>query len=1700
MPATETTWRNQPLMHRIFAVTGVLLTLTTVWMFYADHERSWKEYQVKTLHIDQTMNEMRQEQVVSSAAYQEHEEHEATLTVAGSAPVAEEHVAAFLSHLGDYYAFWKKKGIDREKKDFHEDLTKLNEAAAKAVAARQAAEQAEQALAASPANGELQEQNQKARAAEKSAVSTAQSRRANLLDQLREHVRKVRVDEDKALNYRKVRNGLIDAAKAQRDIAIRDGLSEAEIRRRQEYVYELEGKDKNGNRLEPLAGLALLNHNYETLSSIRRGMESVLAEITAEEDAARKKAEDAQADLVRLQTAHAEKRETWASNRYPWVLGKKILTFPILDAFGTPRKIDNLWSKDLEQNFNFSNVRRFDRCTTCHQSLAKTLPGEPTTPAYEKAEDIELVIVPPTEEELPEPKLDAQGKPLPHTLEGVLGIRLAHEGLLNADDVTVGFVRPISPAASARLVGDLDDAKNQLGSELRLAAARFHSPPDVDESLFPEQPGLMLGDAIVGINGDAVVGSLRSPERVSAMLIDMALRGKEIHLTVRRGFPHPYTSHPRLDLYVSDSSPHKLGTFACTICHDGQGSATDFEWASHTPNTVEDSREWMRQYGWFDNPHWIYPMYPKRFAESSCLKCHHEVVELEPSEQFPDAPAPKVTHGYHLIRKYGCFGCHEVNGFDGPTKRVGPDLRLEPNYFAVALELVRNLDMHQREAHFQRLLDQQLDAQVGGKTVRELQEERQAAAGRRLDAEDKKKALTTANDPANQEQIQELDTTIAEAQQVEQTVAEALAEVAPKLAAIEDRLSQLEQARQLADRLAHHPEDNAARGELRSLLVEDEARDGGEFGQTFTAAEHRLANMLKDVEAPGDLRKSGPSLRYVGEKLDLAFLYDWIENPQRFRDTTRMPRFFGLWDHLKDEHGKLPAHETADELEPVEIRGIMAYLTAYDQPMPLSDDERQRFGEAVAAGDAENGKQQFEIRGCLACHNHKDFPETNAFRKPEDIVQGPDLSAVGSKFDPDRNPNGPLWLYAWIKEPTRYHARTVMPNLFLDPIENADGSQSDPAADIAAYLLSDSSQSDWNPVAAATAGVVQDNLDDLVLQNLKEVFFEEDAERYLTDGIPASMQESLKGAEVELVQGQGEDLTLQKLRYIGKKTIAKYGCYGCHDIPGFEDAKPIGTGLADWGRKDPSKLAFEHITHYLEHHGHGAGHGDHHDEHESAEGAPPKNQADSEYYHHQIEAGSRIGFIYQKLTAPRSYDFEKTKNKRYNERLRMPQFPFSAEEREAVITFVLGLVAEPPREKYLYQPDERDQAIIAGKQVLEKYNCGGCHVLEAEKWNLRYSPGTFGPQDVTETFPFLSPHFSPEELAKAGEPDRGNKLESTLHVLPSLKAQDGLPIILDELDGTELDDTLDYPPAGVKYFMDLYQPAILDGQPYLTGQKAIQIAARDIVSRYPANGGLLTRYLLPRVTAIEQEANPQAKGSEAWGWLPPPLIGEGKKVQSQWLHDFLLEPYAIRPAVFLRMPKFNMSSAEATALVNYFAAVDNADYPYEFAPSRQEPRLLAKEAAYRQRRDVEPTAEEREQDRSWRFGDAMRIVVNKNYCTQCHQVGDFAPEGSARAMAPNLADVYRRLRPEYTRDWIANPAMILPYTPMPVNIKYVGSAPFNGGISQDLYHGTSVQQVDALVDLLMNYDQFARENTSIKALVPATPAPASAAAGATSSR
>ena len=124
-----------------------------------------------------------------------------------------------------------------------------------------------------------------------------------------------------------------------------------------------------------------------------------------------------------------------------------------------------------------------------------------------------------------------------------------------------------------------------------------------------------------------------------------------------------------------------------------------------------------------------------------------------------------------------------------------------------------------------------------------------------------------------------------------------------------------------------------------------------------------------------------------------------------------------------------------------------------------------------------------------------------------------------------------------------------------------------------------------------------------------------------------------------------------------------------------------------------------------------------------------------------------------------------------------------------------------------------------------------------------------------------------------------------------------------------------------------------------------------------------------------------------------------------------------------------------------------------------------------------------------RLAAAMRIVTDKNYCVTCHVVGDFDPRTSDRAKGPNLADVYKRFRPDYVRRWIAEPVSVRPYTGMPIIIPYQPAAPQLGGVAQSLYPGTSVQQLDALVDLLMNFDAYTRQRAPVTPLVEPVAAP-----------
>jgi cbb3-type cytochrome oxidase cytochrome c subunit len=140
------------------------------------------------------------------------------------------------------------------------------------------------------------------------------------------------------------------------------------------------------------------------------------------------------------------------------------------------------------------------------------------------------------------------------------------------------------------------------------------------------------------------------------------------------------------------------------------------------------------------------------------------------------------------------------------------------------------------------------------------------------------------------------------------------------------------------------------------------------------------------------------------------------------------------------------------------------------------------------------------------------------------------------------------------------------------------------------------------------------------------------------------------------------------------------------------------------------------------------------------------------------------------------------------------------------------------------------------------------------------------------------------------------------------------------------------------------------------------------------------------------------------GYFPPNLIGEGGKVQSPWLFGFLKGPQPIRPWLQVHMPTFGFDDREAASIARYFAAVDDAIFPFESASA--------------------------EKPSSAHLADGKALFTQFK-CLQCHVVGAPGAQLSAADLAPNLLMARTRLRRDWVPKWLKDPQKQYPGTRMP---------------------------------------------------------------------
>jgi cytochrome c2 len=185
---------------------------------------------------------------------------------------------------------------------------------------------------------------------------------------------------------------------------------------------------------------------------------------------------------------------------------------------------------------------------------------------------------------------------------------------------------------------------------------------------------------------------------------------------------------------------------------------------------------------------------------------------------------------------------------------------------------------------------------------------------------------------------------------------------------------------------------------------------------------------------------------------------------------------------------------------------------------------------------------------------------------------------------------------------------------------------------------------------------------------------------------------------------------------------------------------------------------------------------------------------------------------------------------------------------------------------------------------------------------------------------------------------------------------------------------------------------------------------------------------------------------------PPTLIGEGARVNPEWLMRFLNNPAlsetdtnrdGVRQYLKARMPTFSFSDGEVRKIVRFFEALSSQAQPF-----------IAEK--------LEPLTD---QERTM----ARQLFSSEGApCLKCHMTGD--PAHDARATAPNFTVAKDRLKPGWVKRWILDPAMMSPGTAMPSGLfrKEGDHYVFNGPLPAS-FNGYQKDQADLLVRYMFQF-------------------------------
>ena len=167
---------------------------------------------------------------------------------------------------------------------------------------------------------------------------------------MRDIAKRARFREDNLAGALKLRKAELDKTRADYELAVSD---ERAASRQAELLAMADSKR------ERVAAATLA---FQEGNTYRKLLDSLIGRVTSAEDTAAKAVADHRTRLGLLQKTLADRRSN---------LGKTTLELPVLDAFNSPLRVEQVWLPQMTLNNNFREVARFDRCITCHRGMDK---------------------------------------------------------------------------------------------------------------------------------------------------------------------------------------------------------------------------------------------------------------------------------------------------------------------------------------------------------------------------------------------------------------------------------------------------------------------------------------------------------------------------------------------------------------------------------------------------------------------------------------------------------------------------------------------------------------------------------------------------------------------------------------------------------------------------------------------------------------------------------------------------------------------------------------------------------------------------------------------------------------------------------------------------------------------------------------------------------------------------------------------------------------------------------------------------------------------------------------------------------------------------------------------------------------------------------------------------------------------------------